>query len=133
MKTSLLSIASAFVLLFSAGSLATAAPLAKSVEVARHDDKKYNDDRRLSAKEKARLEAARREDARREALRREEARREELRREELRREAARRNDRKYDRQDDRNAQDFNYGYAKNHRVTAAEKARWEAQHGADRH
>ncbi|MFD1873064.1 hypothetical protein [Hymenobacter bucti] len=28
--------------------------------------------------------------------------------------------------------DFNYGYAKNHRVTNQERARWEAQHRNDR-
>ena len=28
--------------------------------------------------------------------------------------------------------DFNYGYAKNHRVTDRERARWEAQHRNDR-
>lgn len=28
--------------------------------------------------------------------------------------------------------DFNYGYDRNHRVTAQEKARWEAQHRNDR-
>lgn len=28
--------------------------------------------------------------------------------------------------------DFNYGYAKNHRVTPQEKARWEAEHRSDK-
>ncbi|UOQ96998.1 hypothetical protein MUN81_17375 [Hymenobacter sp. 5317J-9] len=36
------------------------------------------------------------------------------------------------RYDDRNSKDFNYGYDRNHRVTAAEKARWEAAHRNDR-
>ncbi|ALW87049.1 hypothetical protein AUC43_19420 [Hymenobacter sedentarius] len=31
------------------------------------------------------------------------------------------------RYDDRNSKDFNYGYVRNHRVTAQERARWEAQ------
>ncbi|MBH8557706.1 hypothetical protein [Hymenobacter negativus] len=32
------------------------------------------------------------------------------------------------RYDDRNSKDFNYGYDRNHRVTAYERARWEAAH-----
>lgn len=36
------------------------------------------------------------------------------------------------RYDDRNDKDFNYGYDKKHRVTAQEKARWEAAHRNDR-
>ncbi|AHJ96905.1 hypothetical protein [Hymenobacter swuensis] len=62
MKTSLLSIASAFVLLFSASNLATAAPVAGKAIVALHDDDErrndhndgYDKDRRLSNAEKAR-------------------------------------------------------------------------------
>ncbi|MBF9143368.1 hypothetical protein [Hymenobacter properus] len=41
-------------------------------------------------------------------------------------------DHRYDGRDDRNSKDFNYGYDRNHRVTAAEKARWEAAHRNDR-
>jgi hypothetical protein len=38
----------------------------------------------------------------------------------------------YDRRyDDRNSKDFNYGYDRSHRVTNAEKARWEAAHRND--
>ncbi|MFD2720894.1 hypothetical protein ACFST9_19395 [Hymenobacter monticola] len=40
-------------------------------------------------------------------------------------------DRRYDGRDDRNSKDFNYGYDRNHRVTAAERARWEAAHRND--
>ncbi|MBF9222069.1 hypothetical protein [Hymenobacter ruricola] len=40
-------------------------------------------------------------------------------------------DRRYDGRDDRNSKDFNYGYDRNHRVTNAEKARWEAAHRND--
>ncbi|MDF7810840.1 hypothetical protein [Hymenobacter sp. YC55] len=36
------------------------------------------------------------------------------------------------RYDDRNDKDFNYGYDRKHRVTAQEKARWEAAHRNDR-
>ena len=32
------------------------------------------------------------------------------------------------RNDDRNSKDFNYGYDRSHRVTPAERARWEAAH-----
>jgi len=38
-------------------------------------------------------------------------------------------DRRYD---DRNSKDFNYGYDRSHRVTPAERARWEAEHRYDR-
>jgi hypothetical protein len=41
-------------------------------------------------------------------------------------------DRRYDGRDDRNSKDFNYGYDRSHRVTNAEKARWEAAHRNDR-
>ena len=40
-------------------------------------------------------------------------------------------DRRYDGRDDRNSKDFNYGYDRNHRVTAQERARWEAAHRYD--
>jgi hypothetical protein len=39
-------------------------------------------------------------------------------------------DRRYDGRDDRNSKD--YGYDRSHRVTNAEKARWEAAHRNDR-
>ncbi|RSK48923.1 hypothetical protein [Hymenobacter rigui] len=39
--------------------------------------------------------------------------------------------REYNKYDDRNNRDFNYGFNKKHRVTPAEKARWEAQHRND--
>lgn len=38
----------------------------------------------------------------------------------------------YDRLNDRNDRDFNYGYDKKHRVTPQERARWEAAHRDDR-
>ena len=39
-----------------------------------------------------------------------------------------------DRYNDRNSKDFNYGYDRSHRVTAQEKARWEAaQRSHDRY
>ncbi|HEX8328585.1 MAG TPA: hypothetical protein VF629_13670 [Hymenobacter sp.] len=38
----------------------------------------------------------------------------------------------YDRYNDRNSKDFNYGYDRNHRVTSSERARWEAAHKNDR-
>jgi hypothetical protein len=40
-------------------------------------------------------------------------------------------DHRYDGRDDRNSKDFNYGYDRNHRVSNAEKARWEAAHRND--
>ncbi|MBO0357544.1 hypothetical protein J0X19_06270 [Hymenobacter sp. BT186] len=36
------------------------------------------------------------------------------------------------RRDDRNDRDFNYGYDRKHKVTAQERARWEAAHRNDR-
>ncbi|MBO2009431.1 hypothetical protein [Hymenobacter negativus] len=38
----------------------------------------------------------------------------------------------YDRLNDRNDKDFNYGFDKRHRVTSQERARWEAAHRDDR-
>jgi poly(3-hydroxybutyrate) depolymerase len=38
----------------------------------------------------------------------------------------------YNRYDDRNSRDFNYGYDRSHRVTPSERARWEAAHRNDR-
>lgn len=128
MKTSLLSLATAFVLLFSASNLAVAAPVAAKAHLASHDDdkrrndydKRNNNDRRLSPSEKARLEALRRKNDRKDD-RYDNDRRGDQRAQD------RRNDRDY-RQD----KGFNYGYPKNHRVTSAEKARWEAQYRNNR-
>ncbi|MDO7853013.1 hypothetical protein [Hymenobacter convexus] len=38
----------------------------------------------------------------------------------------------YDRQNDRNDKDFNYGFDKKHRVTPDERKRWEEAHRNDR-
>lgn len=38
----------------------------------------------------------------------------------------------YDRRDDRNDKDFNYGFDKKHRVTPQERSRWESAHRDDR-
>lgn len=128
MKISLLSLASAFVLLCSASNLAVAAPAAAKARLVSHDDDKRRNDydkrsdnnRRLSPAEKARLEALRRKNDRRDD-----------RYDNDWRNDQRGNDRRNDR-DYRQDKDFNYGYSKNHRVTPAEKARWEAQHRNDR-
>jgi hypothetical protein len=42
------------------------------------------------------------------------------------------NHKPYDRLNDRNDKDFNYGFDKRHRVTPQERARWEAAHRDDR-
>lgn len=125
MKSALLSLATAFVLLSSTASFAASA-------ADRHDDdkrrkaySKYDDrnsrdfnygfdrNHRVTAAEKARWEAAHRND-----------RRDDYR--DNRRDDDRRNE--YDRRNDR---DFNYGYDKKHRVTPQERARWEAAHRND--
>lgn len=124
MKTSLLSFASALVLLCSASNLAVAAPVAAKASLASHDDdkrrnnydKRNDNDRHLSPAEKARLEALRRKNDRRDD-----------RYDNNRRDEQRDKDRRDD-QDYRQGKDFNYGYSNNHRVTPSEKARWEAQH-----
>ncbi|MBX0289063.1 hypothetical protein K3G63_01360 [Hymenobacter sp. HSC-4F20] len=126
MKTALLSFATAMVLLSSTASFAAPAP-------TRYDDdkrrKEYNDrdDRnsnygydkkhRVTPAEKARWEAAQRNN-----------RRDDYRGNDDRRNDYRGND---GRRDERRDRDFNYGYDKNHRVTAQERARWEAAHRND--
>jgi hypothetical protein len=143
MKTSLLSLAAAVALLSSTASFA--APLAGSDwndarrEADRRDDRNdkdfnygYDRSHRVTTSERARWEAAHRNDhydnrssaLERARLEREAAQRrleEERRLQELRR------------RDDRNDKNFNYGYDRNHRVSAAEKARWEAAHRNDRY
>ena len=138
MKTSLLSLAAAFALLASTNSFA-AAPIASAdwKNDRREDDRRndrndrdfnygYDRNHRVTPAERARWEAAHRNDNRSNKLSSaERTRLERLERERL--EAQRRLD------DDRrrNDRDFNYGYDRNHRVTAAERARWEAQHRND--
>lgn len=120
MKTSLLSAATAFAFLFSASSAVAAPALPK------HDNKPpysngrdhnygYDKNHKVTAAERARWEAAQRHDHR-----------DDYKKDDKKNN--RRDDQRYDR-DDRNQ---NYGYDKNHQVTASERARWEAAQRHDR-
>ncbi|MCB2379384.1 hypothetical protein LGH70_17430 [Hymenobacter sp. BT635] len=142
MKTSLLSLAAAFTLLASTASVAAPLPGADWKENARREAERRRDDRndkdfnygydrnhRVTPAEKARWEAAHRNDRNNgrsesytSAERARQERLETLRRQEEARQRNNRNDR-----------DSNYGYDRSHRVTAAEKARWEAAHKNDRY
>ncbi|WP_303310195.1 hypothetical protein [Hymenobacter sp. BT730] len=127
MKTSLFSFAAALALLVTTGSFSASAadlPDNNRREAARRDDRydkdfNYGYDRRhkVTATERARWEAAQRQEANYRAAQQAAAQRN---RQDAQRQADRRNDR-YDK-------DFNYGYDRNHRVSAAERARWEAAH-----
>lgn len=124
MKTSLFSFAAALALLATTGSItATAADHENKYERREADrrdkDFNYGYDRRhkVTASERARWEAAqRRQDNYRGAQQ----------------SAAQRNrmedQHEADRRNDRNDKEFNYGYDRSHRVSAAECARWEATH-----
>ncbi|TGE26025.1 hypothetical protein E5K00_12785 [Hymenobacter aquaticus] len=149
MKTSLLSLAAAFALL--ASSAAVAAPSAGSDwrDDARREMERRRDDRndkdfnygydrshRVTAAERARWEAAHKNDRYNDRYDRNDNR---LTSAEQAREQARLNRletlrrQEEARRDDRNDKDFNYGYDRNHRVSAAERARWEAAHKNDRY
>lgn len=141
MKTSLLSLAAAFALLASTNSFAAAPAAGPDWKNDRRDDDRRNDrndkdfnygyDRshRVTPAERARWEAAHRNDNNRsnKIAAADRARLERERLEAQRREAQRRQDEER-RRNDRNDRDFNYGYDRSHRVTAAERARWEAAH-----
>ncbi|UOG76529.1 hypothetical protein MTX78_07990 [Hymenobacter tibetensis] len=133
MKTSLLSLAAAFVLFSSTASLAAAPDHRdddrRRTENSRYDDRNdrdfnygYDKKHRVTPAEKARWEAAHRTD----------------RRDYDKRDYNNRQADRYDRRDSnnrydgRNEKDFNYGYDKKHKVTSQERARWEAAHRNDR-
>lgn len=113
MKTSLLSIVAAFVLL-------TAAPAASAADFDHSNDRRTEDVRRMSPAERARYEAAQRDKDRKIALER-------ARYEEAQRKNQRENERKL-------AQDRARLEAQRRedQKKAAERARWEAQHRNDR-
>ncbi|MBF9236698.1 hypothetical protein I2I05_04760 [Hymenobacter sp. BT683] len=152
MKASLFSLIAAATLLASSTAFA-AAPAAVSIE--RHDpNDRYNDrnskdfnygynrNHRVTATERARWEAAHRNDRndwkknqkydRKDDRRDDKNDRKDDRRDDKNDRKDDRRDYKDDRKDDRNNKDFNYGYDKKHRVTAQERARWEAAHRNDR-
>ncbi|TGE21162.1 hypothetical protein [Hymenobacter metallicola] len=143
MKTSLLSLAAAVVLLSSSASFA--APLGDSDwKDARREAERRRDDRndkdfnygydrnhRVTPAEKARWEAAHRNDNNSRNDRYDK--RSSAERARLERLEAQRRQQDERRWNDRNDKDFNYGYDRSHRVTAAEKARWEAAHRNDRY
>jgi hypothetical protein len=123
MKTTLFSILAAATLFVSTPSFA-AAPAANPFDNRKAYDRlndrndrdfNYGYDRkhRVTPQERARWEAAHRND-----------------RFDDRRDN-RNDDRRDNRFDDRNSRDFNYGFDKSHRVTAKERARWEAAHRYD--
>ena len=133
MKAPLFSALATALLLASSSASFAAAPAA--APFANHDDPRdrYNDrnskdfnygfdkKHRVTPAERARWEAAHRDDDRRDN-----------RRDNDRFDGRRDNDRRDDnRFDDRNSKDFNYGFDKKHRVTAQERARWEAAHRYD--
>ncbi|UOQ73921.1 hypothetical protein [Hymenobacter cellulosilyticus] len=140
MKTSLLSLAAAFALLASTNSFAAAPTAGPDWKNDRREDDRRNDrndkdfnygyDRshRVTPAERARWEAAYRRNDNNRSNNISSADRARLERERF--EAQRRQEEER-RRNDRNDGDFNYGYDRSHRVTAAERARWEAQHRND--
>ena len=145
MKSTLLSLAAAFLLVTSTFAAPAPGQDNRNQDVARRDDRNdkdfnygYDKKHKVTPAEKARWEAAhkndkrddRKEDDRRDANYGYDKNHKVTPQEKARWEAAHKNDRKDDNR--RNDKDFNYGYAKNHRVTAQEKARWEAAHRNDK-
>ncbi|MCB2409915.1 hypothetical protein [Hymenobacter lucidus] len=132
MKTSLLSFAAAVALLASS-TASFAAPATDWRDDARREaERRKDDDRRndrndkdfnygydrshkVTNAERSRWEAAHKNDRR-----------------DDRNNDRRDDDRDRNNRDDRNGKDFNYGYDRNHKVSTAERARWEAAHKNDR-
>lgn len=133
MKASLFSLIAAAGLLASSASFAAVAPAAVSFEshdpYDRYNDRSskdfnygYDRNHRVTPSERARWEAAHKNDR--------DDRKDDRRdyKDDRRDYKDDRRDDRRDAKDDRNSKDFNYGFDKKHRVTAQERARWEAAH-----
>ncbi|MDB5269402.1 MAG: hypothetical protein JWP58_2442 [Hymenobacter sp.] len=131
MKASLFSIIAAAALFTSTASFAAAGPFDHRYDDRNSKDFNYGYDRnhRVTDYERARWEAAHkndRKDDRRDA-------KNDIReaKSDLRDAKGDLRDARRDAKDDRNNPAFNYGYDRNHRVSAQERARWESAHRYD--